>query len=103
MSEPVHCKHSVDCPSYASLKAEVERMTEARDECERQYQAKVLEVGDALCREDVSRAEIERLRAALETISMLAECDAAVICARAAIEGAPLFDSAALTQRGEER
>ena len=29
MSEPVHCKHSVDCPSYARLKAENEKLREA--------------------------------------------------------------------------
>jgi hypothetical protein len=47
-------------------------------------------------------AEIERLRAALATITECSTDDTAIICARAALEGAPLFSPAALAQEKQD-
>lgn len=48
----------------------VETLVKARAECERQYQAKVEEVIAQMNRAEAAEAEVERLRAALHSITL---------------------------------
>lgn len=87
MCSKEHCIYCTGADTIEALRGEVERLTKARVECERQFQTKVEEVAAQMSRAEKAEAEAARLKGALAVIASDPTHSGQAMIARKALAG----------------